>query len=1002
MKVLQSVCTALFLLFTLGQLRSQIPHQSTSQEFDIQASLDVAEQLLDVEYNLRYTNTSTDTLSSLIFHLWAQAFSDPLSAYGRQKLLFGDAGFYFLPPDERIGYRFLQFSQGPDFLRAEQIGPHVDIVRLHLNTDLLPGQEVILHADYQLALPGFHSRLGTDGEIWQLAHWFPKPARYVDHEWQTIPYLEMGEFTQDFAGYKVSLTLPDSFVVVSTGAPANDRTRSIRQEALDHTKNGQPGMPHAAGTSRTWSFSAARVPDFAMALSAHYFLEEVVFSLQNGSTVVGQCAYTPARKNGWKNGLQYVRAATQFYDEHVGPYPWPYVSAIQGVKEFSGGMEYPMITYIQPGISGASLDEVIAHEVGHNWFYGVLSTNERLYPWMDEGLNSYFDHRYTASRQTHSRFSQGFDTEGWLLRGEAGKHLLPIPAEGIQHMYSEIDYLVGAYTIPERVFRTLENLVGLEATDHAFQQYYQRWQFDHPLPGDLRSVFEHELGIDLEWLFGDALSKPFVRDLSIRKARHANGPYHITIRQQGLKGLPWSLRQMDGDSTLQEDWWSGFLQRDTTVEVSILPGTRTLSVRDGIVPDLHPANDQYRMAGPFHRKTGWGVGIGLGVYRAPRLRTYVLPIISKNVYDGFQAGLALHNQKVYYQPAGYFLGVLYGFRSKRFGYSAAVYQDIYLSEGPAFVRMGLRARSNSYYTFGQNDLRYHRFEPYAEWQNQAEIRADEMHWRVGLYAWFIGRQELDFDGEFPQVAEDLTWDRILSLRSTITHKEALLPWSISLDTEFQLYRDAFDRQQGYVKTGIEFQLANQFLPKRYIHFRSFIGGFPYNSRRESGNVSNPSTRGSYALSFQGIHDYRFEDPFLGRSEYTGTASRQILIQEGGFKTALGPAFGDGQSNHFIASVNIRSDLPLPIRLPIQIYSDLGYWSDHSFIGQNKTLSDQIWWDFGLEFNILDDRIQIFFPLVQNTPLNQLLKQRDASYWSRVTWSIDLSLLQLPWDFPALF
>lgn len=1001
MKLRLSICIILLILLSVNRLTAQIPDRPASQKFDIQAHLDADDRLLDVEYTLRYTNTSPDTLSSLVFHLWAEAFSDPLSAYGRQQLQFGHPEFYFLAPEDRIGYHFLQFSHGMDFLRAEQVGHHPDIVRLHLLTDLYPGEEVTIHADYQLALPGFHSRLGTDGEIWQLAHWFPKPARYVDHDWQMIPYLDMGEFTQDFAHYHVSLTLPDSFVVVSTGAPANEQTIAHRKNALEQTGSGQPGMSDVRGIPRTWSFSADWVPDFAMAFSAQYFLKENVFTLQNGTTVVGQSAFTPARQKGWEKSLEYVCAATRYYDEHVGPYPWPYVSAIQAVKGFSGGMEYPMITYIQPGLPGAALDEIIAHEVGHNWFFGVLSTHERLYPWMDEGLNSYYDHRYAVSKRPPSRLTLGLDTEDWLLRGEAGKHLLPIPAEGIKHLYSEMDYLVGAYTIPERAFQTLEQLVGQEQIDQAFQHYYETWKFDHPLPADVQSSFEHALDADLDWLFDAALSRPFVRDLFIHRVSISDGQHRVTVQQRGLSNLPWSLRQMNGDSALQVEWWPGFYGPDTTVATTILPGTRSLSVRDGIVPDLHPANDQYRLAGPFHRKTGWGLGFGAGLIHAHRLRTYVLPILGGNAYDGFQAGIALHNQKIYYQPSGYFLGGLYGFDSGRLGYTAAVYYDLYPDDGPELFRLGFRARSNSFYTFLDQDLYFHRFNPSIEWQNRAEIRSGETHWQMGLYGWLIGRQDFQYDFEYPTIAEDLTWDRILAFRSTITREGALQSWSIGLDAEYQPYRDAFGKQQAYLKTGIDLRMASQFLPKRFFHLRTFIGGFPHNTRREAGNVSSPSTRGSYALAFQGINDYRFEEVFYGRSEYSGFSSRQVQIREGGFKTALGPAFGDGQSNHFIAAINLRSDLPLPFRLPIQVYSDLGYWSDRTFFGRNKTVLDQLWWDLGLQLSLLDDRMQVFFPLVQNTTLDQLLRQRDTSYWSRVTWSIDLELFHLPWDFPSI-
>lgn len=993
---IRSLILALVLFNPLG---AQVPESLPAQIFQLDAYLDPASGSLDVEYDLQYQNTSPDTLHELVFHIWANAFSKPRSAYGRQKLLFKDSEFYFTDPEDRISYRFLQFSSGTDFLVHAQVGSDPDIVRVPLEDPLLPGATTTVHADYQLALPGFHSRLGTDGTIWQLAHWFPKPARYVDHQWMTIPYLELGEFIQDFANYRISLTLPDSFVVVSTGKPANEVTQSHREIALSRTKDGLPGLPSEA-SQRRWTFHAEWVPDVALACSPLYFLEEETFTLQDGRRVTGQSAYTIGGKTRWKDALTYVRQSTQFYDQHVGPYPWPYVSAVQGVKEFSGGMEYPMITYIQPGLPPSALEEVIAHEVGHNWFFGVLSTNERDYPWMDEGLNSYYDHRYTITHHPPSTTGLNLDAEEWLIYGEAGKRLLPIPSEGIQYMFSEIDYQVGAYTIPSRALHLLEQLHGQEKVDQAFQAYYKKWAFNHPLPGDLQAVFEEELQTNLDWLFVDALSKPFVRDLSFENVSQIDQAYQITIQQCGLEGAPWSLHQQS-DTSVQTVWYPGFYGRDTTVFVLANPETTSFSVHGGIT-DLHPANDQYRINGLTHKKSGWRPGFGLGILNATRFKTYVLPILGMNAYDGFQLGLALHNQKVYYQPSGFFLGGLYGFKSNQIGYTAAAYQDIYLDGGPDLIRLGIKARSNSFYSFHEENLSYHRFNPYIEWQTRAEIRPGETHFRVGVLGWVIGRQKLNFSQEVLYVDDDLAWDRILSMRSTITRTDALLPWSIHVDAEYQPYTDGFRREQSYLKTGIDLRIASQFMHKRYVRFRAFVGGFPYNTQRDAGNVSNPSTRGSYGLSFQGENDYRFEDPFFGRSEQTGFSSQQILIREGGFKTALGPAFGQGKSNHLISAINIRSDLPLAINLPIQIYSDLGYWSDRTYLGADKSFADQVWWDMGLQLSLLDDRIQVFFPVIQNKNLNALLEQRSSSYWSRITWAIDLNLIQLPWDFPSLF
>ncbi len=1001
MKVLFSSCIP-FLILTLvlfNQLSAQVPETIPAQIFHLDALLDPGSGSLDVEYDLEYLNNSTDTLYQLVFHIWANAFSKPGSAYGQQKLLFKETEFYFMDPDDRISYRFLQFSSGADFITYEQVGTDPDIIRVNLKDPLLPGAKSKVHADYRLAIPGFHSRLGTDGKIWQLAHWFPKPARYVDHQWKMIPYLELGEFIQDFANYQISLTLPDSFVVVSTGAPVDEATKSHRETALSRTKSGLRGLP-ADGGRRTWTFNADWVPDVALACSPYYFLEEEMFPLQDGRIVTGQTAYTINRKGGWKeDALSYVRQSTQFYDQHVGPYPWPYVSAVQGVKQFSGGMEYPMITYIQPGLPPSALDEVIAHEIGHNWFFGVLSTNERDYPWMDEGLNSYYDHRYSVSRRTNQSLDLPLDAEDWLVYGEAGKRLLPIPSEGIQHMYSEIDYQVGAYTIPSQALRVLEMLYGQEAVDQAFQAYYQKWAFGHPLPGDLQRVFEDELKAKLDWLFVEALSKPFVRDLSFGAVQQADQVYRITIKQSGLKGAPWALQQRQ-DLRNQTNWYPGFYGNDTTVLVQVDPAITSLSVHGG-VPDLHPANDQFRIHGWPHRKSGWEIGIGAGIKNATAYKTYLLPILGLNVYDGFQLGLALHNQKVYYQPSGFFLGGLYGFKSEHLGYSAAAYQDIYLDGGPDLIRLGIKARSNSFFTFNELSLDYHRFNPYIEWQSRAEIRPGETHWRVGLYGWLIGRQSLDFNQNGYSISNQRDWDRIYSMRSSITRADALLPWSIRVDAEYQPYTSP-QVKEAYLKTGIELKLASQFMHKRFVQFRVFVGGFPYNTRRNAGNVSNPYTRGSYALSFQGENDYRFEEPFFGRSEQTGFSSQQIFIREGGFKTALGPAFGQGQSNHLISAINVRSDLPLTINMPIQIYSDLGYWSDRTYLGTSKSFADQVWWDMGLQISLLDDRLQVFFPVFQNKNLNSLLEQRSPSYWSRITWSINLNLIQLPWDIPSLF
>ena len=103
----------------------------------------------------------------------------------------------------------------------------------------------------------------------------------------------------------------------------------------------------------------------------------------------------------WRHSISYIKDAVNHYSAWVGEYDYPVVSALQGPGNVSsGGMEYPMITLItSPGAGKEELDGVITHEVGHNWFYGMLGTStKREHPWMDEGINSYYEFRYEAEK----------------------------------------------------------------------------------------------------------------------------------------------------------------------------------------------------------------------------------------------------------------------------------------------------------------------------------------------------------------------------------------------------------------------------------------------------------------------------------------------------------------------------------------------------------------------------------------------------------------------------
>src|SRR5690606_7611636 len=115
--------------------------------------------------------------------------------------------------------------------------------------------------------------------------------------------------------------------------------------------------------------------------------------------------FTPKNAALWENSIEYVNESVRLYSEWIGDYPYDACTAIDGTISAGGGMEYPMITIIGNMPGKESLDNVIAHEVGHNWFYGILASNERDHPWMDEGINSFYELRYMRERYPAGGFA---------------------------------------------------------------------------------------------------------------------------------------------------------------------------------------------------------------------------------------------------------------------------------------------------------------------------------------------------------------------------------------------------------------------------------------------------------------------------------------------------------------------------------------------------------------------------------------------------------------------
>ncbi|MEI6947094.1 M1 family metallopeptidase [Paraflavisolibacter sp. H34] len=511
----------------------QLSYWQQRVDYSIDVSLNDSSHTLDGFEKITYTNQSPDTLTYIWFHLWPNAYKNDRTAYSEQALRNGSTKFYFASRDQRGYINRLNFKVDGTPARTEDHPEHIDIIKLVLPDPLPPGRQVGITTPFHIKLPYNFSRGGHEGQSYQVTQWYPKPAVYDRNGWHAMPYLDQGEFYSEFGSFDVRITLPDTYTVAATGilqegvekgtkyevrntkegkgkkAPVkNAPPRPPLKKNTPQVKKAPPAEPppttnYKPRTYKTVHFQQDSVHDFAWFADKDFIVNRDTCALPSGRVIDVATYYTPAQEKYWKNSLQFCKDAVRFYSSEVGEYPYSVLRAVQGPKSFGGGMEYPTITVISPIPSEKELDQVLAHEIGHNWFYGILGSNEREHPWMDEGLNSYYDHKYAAQK-----YGSRQQLNNMLLQTRVAENS-DQPIEAPAPSLHTINYFLVTYHKTALWLQQLEQAAGPAAFRQAMQDYYTRWRFRHPQPEDFKTAFRPVLGTATDSLFHLQTEKGF-------------------------------------------------------------------------------------------------------------------------------------------------------------------------------------------------------------------------------------------------------------------------------------------------------------------------------------------------------------------------------------------------------------------------------------------------------------------------------------------------------------
>lgn len=537
-------------LLVLGQ--QSYWQQETNYTMDV--SLNDSSHTLDGFLKLEYINHSPDTLSFIWFHLWPNAFKNDRTAFSEQLLQNGRTDFYFSDKEQRGYINRLDFRTNNFTLKTEDHPVYIDVVKVHLLNPLPPNQKVEINTPFHVKIPHNFSRGGRKGKSYQVTQWYPKPAVYDRKGWHPMPYLDQGEFYSEFGTFDVRITVPKNYVVASTGelqnpeaawreevieSPENankplnkqtpelevkkksrqQKTAAINKKGSKFSKaNAKSSPPSAAKRQepieyKTLQYKQSNVHDFAWFADKNFVVKQDTIQLASGRIVNAYSYYTSRDNKAWQNSVQYIKDAVRFRSAAMGEYPYQTVSVVEAKMGFDGGMEYPTITSISGLYNEMTLEEIIEHEIGHNWVQGILATNERVHPWMDEGMNSYYDARYNEWKYGNERkvtdtrrMDKIPDNFEQLLVSAYAKHKLDQPISTSSEEFTQLNYFLISYFKAAHWMQNLEDSIGRNILDSSMTRYFRLWQFKHPYPEDFKELIQSNTGKDLSAHF-QALSQ---------------------------------------------------------------------------------------------------------------------------------------------------------------------------------------------------------------------------------------------------------------------------------------------------------------------------------------------------------------------------------------------------------------------------------------------------------------------------------------------------------------
>jgi len=593
-----------------------------SPDYKIDVVLDDINHEISGSVIIAYKNNSPDKLS----FVWLQLDQNIYKADSRGNATTAPAGGRYANRDDFNGGYNIKSVSIIDDGKEQKVDFKISDTRMQI---LLPksikanGDSAKFKIEYSFKVPEYGTdRLGRleshYGWIYAIGQWYPRMCVYDNIVgWNIVPYIGAGEFYLEYGNFDFNITTSAKEIVVASGelqnpsevltneqikrlklAKESDKTIMIRTEKEVSDRNSRP-----AKDKLTWHFKCFNSRDVAWAASSSFVWDAARINLPDGKKALAMSVYPVevALDSGWKRSTEFTKGCIEHYSQKWYPYPYP---VAVNVASDVNGMEYPGIVFCGALDERESLWGVTNHEFGHTWFPMIVGSNEREYPWMDEGFNTFINGLATKY------FNHGEFYKGAVNRHNVGR-TYEEPTESVMSIADVTSVArigTNLYSKPGMGLDLLRSeILGEERFDAALRYYINNWAYKHPTPWDFFHAIENYSGENLNWFWRGWFFNNWKLDLGVRGVEYIeNDPKHgalITI--ENLEKLPMpvtvEVKEENGKTSrirLPVEIW----QHGNTWKFAFNSTSKIQTVTldpDNQLPDINEGNNVWRSKQPF-------------------------------------------------------------------------------------------------------------------------------------------------------------------------------------------------------------------------------------------------------------------------------------------------------------------------------------------------------------------------------------------------------------------